>query len=122
MTALSLCYSLPRGCNCVCVELLPQCEIEAVSNARLSRVVNKNLHQYQIVNNTNLQLDTNRTKSTSCSAQSRPHPSRCTLFYPFRGPNIGTHHSLTFGANHTLLVKVKSDFEIQIIFVEGHVL
>ena len=32
MTALSLCHSLPRGCNCVRVWLLPQCEIEAVDS------------------------------------------------------------------------------------------
>jgi len=25
--------------------------------------------------------------------QCRSHPSGCTLFFPFRGPNIGTHHS-----------------------------
>ena len=35
-----------------------------------------------------------RLKSTSCSDQSRPHPSGCTLFFPFRGPDIGTHHSI----------------------------
>ena len=33
-----------------------------------------------------------RLKSTSCSDQSRPHPSGCTLFFPSRGPDIGTHH------------------------------
>ena len=32
-----------------------------------------------------------RLKSTSCSDQSRPHPSGCTLFSPFRDPNNGTH-------------------------------
>ena len=30
----------------------------------------------------------------SAADQSRPHPSGCTLYFPFRGPNIGTHHSL----------------------------
>ena len=35
-----------------------------------------------------------RLKSTSCYDQSRPHPSGCTLFYPFRGPNIGTRHTV----------------------------
>ena len=32
MTALSLCHSLPRGCNCVRVGLLPQREIEVVDS------------------------------------------------------------------------------------------
>ena len=22
----------------------------------------------------------------------KPHPPKCTLFFPFRGPNMGTHH------------------------------
>ena len=33
-------------------------------------------------------------KSTSCSDQSRPHPSGCTLFSPFRGPVIGANHTV----------------------------
>ncbi len=40
-------------------------------------------------------------KSTSCSDQSRPHPSGCTLFLPFRGPNIGTHY-ICFWVRETL--------------------
>ena len=40
-----------------------------------------------------------RLKSTSCSDQSRPHPSGCTLFFPFRGPDIGTHHRHAFIAH-----------------------
>ena len=32
-----------------------------------------------------------RRKSTSCSDGGRPHPSGCTLFFPFRGPKIGAH-------------------------------
>ena len=48
------------------------------------------LEQYRTeVSTIGLQL-----KSTSCSDQSRPHPSGCTLFFPFRGPNIGTHHTI----------------------------
>ena len=39
------------------------------------------------VSTTGLQL-----KSTSCSDQSRPYPSGCTLFFPFRGPMIGANH------------------------------
>ena len=37
-----------------------------------------------------------RPKSTACSDQDHPHPSRCTLFSPFRGPNIGTHLIIPF--------------------------
>ena len=31
-------------------------------------------------------------KSASCSVQSRPHSSKCTLFFPFRGLAIGANH------------------------------
>ena len=41
-----------------------------------------------------------RLKSTSCSDQSRPHPSGCTLFFPFRGPDIGNHHSAQKQTTH----------------------
>ena len=36
-------------------------------------------------------------KSTSCSDQSRPHPSGRTLFFPFRGLVIGANHILLRG-------------------------
>ncbi len=36
MTALNLCYSLPRGCDCVHVGLLPQYEIEVVASEYFS--------------------------------------------------------------------------------------
>ena len=36
-------------------------------------------------------------KSTSCSDQSRPHPSGRTLFFPFRGLVIGANHTRPSG-------------------------
>ena len=32
--------------------------------------------------------------TSTSTAMKRPHPPKCTLSFPFRGPNIGTHHSL----------------------------
>ena len=59
---------------------------------RLSRSVkskNISLNQHDLA----LQLQTDLTAYFDFYSHERPHPPKCTLFFPFRGPNIGTHHS-----------------------------
>ena len=55
------------------------------------------LNQYDTVR----QLQTGLTAYFDFYNHERPHPPRCTLFFPFRGPNIGTHHTITH--DHELL-------------------
>ena len=42
----------------------------------------------------------------TCPDPSRPYPSRCTVSFPFSGPNIGAHQNflldLLMGASHEL--------------------
>ena len=58
---------------------------------RLSRSVkseNISLNQYDLAR----QLQTDLTAYFDSYSHKRPHPPKCTLFFPFRGPDIGTHH------------------------------
>ena len=48
------------------------------------------LNQYDTVR----QLQTGLTAYFDFYNHEGPHPSGCNLFFPFRGPNIGTHHTL----------------------------
>ena len=67
--------------------------LDNVFDERLSRIVrskNISLNQYDLA----LQLQTNLTAYSDFYSHERPHPSGCTLFFPFRGPDIGTHHKM----------------------------
>ena len=63
-----------------------------VFRERLSRTVkfkNMSLNQHDLAR----QLQTDLTAYFDLYSHERPHPPQCPLFSPFRGPNIGTHHT-----------------------------
>ena len=63
-----------------------------VFRERLSRTFRskkKSLNQYDLAHH----LQTDLTAYFDFYNHERPHPPKCTLFFPFRGPNIGTHRS-----------------------------
>ena len=67
--------------------------LDNVSCERLSHsVISKNisLNQYDLARH----LQTDLPAYFDLYSHERPHPPKCTLSFPFRGPNIGTHHSL----------------------------
>ena len=77
--------------------------LDNVSCERLSRSVkseNISLNQYDLAR----QLQTDLTAYFDFYNHERPHPPKCTLFFPFRGPNIGTHHTITH--DHELLLSL----------------
>ena len=60
---------------------------------RLSRSVNfenMSLNQSDLARH----LQTDLTAYFDFYSHERPHPPKCTLFFPFRGPYIGTHHTI----------------------------
>ena len=74
--------------------------LDNVFRERLSRSVkseNISLNQYDLAR----QLQTDLTAYCDLYSHERSHPPKCTLSFPFRGPNIGTHHTITY--DHELL-------------------
>ena len=69
--------------------------LDNVFDERLSRNIKYDtiyLIQYDTVR----QLQTDLTAYFDLYSHERPHPPRCTLSFPFRGPDIGTHHTITY--------------------------
>ena len=66
--------------------------LDNVFRERLSRSVkskNMSLNQYDLARH----LQTSLTAYFDLYSHERPHPPKCTLSFPFRGPDIGTHHT-----------------------------
>ena len=65
------------------------------------------LNQY----NTLPQLHTGLTAYFEFYNHERPHPSGCTLSFSFRGPKIGAHHTIIYGALDCLAAEGKAKKE-----------
>ena len=106
-SALDLQHPPGRTVNSRCLHHLPAHSQQSSQHRRprprlRQRLPRKPIAQRQIREHISQQHDLARHLQTDLTAycdlysHERPHPPKCTLSFPFRGPDIGTHHTFTF--------------------------